>query len=518
MRPLVILKLLFQKLFLVLVGPLQLLLLLFIFLLELQFPGICRPLLRLQDLIHLQPESLDLLLRLRLRVLDLLADRRMRLLDLLSGFLLRRADLLPRPLLLHPGRVLRLRDLQIRRLALLILIHIEEHPQPVSVVVRAVDQIHIRPPLRSVRPHHLEHPQIRIFRQQLQMLLGQPLLRVTRHFQPVERILRDLLREPRHTQPELLRIRPAHIDRTPVPRLPGQNTQGPRYFGQNIGCRCDLLPHLRVYLVESCRLLEYTVIDRVIAFLVGRRADHAVLEAISVLAVESHADRQMAVRPLDLSELGADLLAILLRGHEEGIPLHLLLKSILPVPKLLPEIIIIKKRLEPLVLHVGEDQDAARQILRKLPDLIHPRLAGLLRHVYKCDLKVLPALADCHAAAKIDGILLLLGYEIDLICYRRNIRSAIGTLDRNNVHIVALRFRCHLLCQKIPDFHGCPEMEHLLGRDPDHIIGHILQTQVRIPAAEKAIQKILSKIDRCLHIPIITNNNCFGARVTKKVC
>ena len=117
MRPLVILKLLFQKLFLVLVGPLQLLLLLLIFLLELQFPGICRPLLRLQDLIHLQPESLDLLLRLRLRVLDLLADRRMRLLDLLSGFLLRRADLLPRPLLLHPGRVLRLRDLQIRRLA-----------------------------------------------------------------------------------------------------------------------------------------------------------------------------------------------------------------------------------------------------------------------------------------------------------------------------------------------------------------------------------------------------------------
>ena len=272
-----------------------------------------------------------------------------------------------------------------------------------------------------------------------------------------------------------------------------------------------------MHLVEGCRLLEYTVVDRVVAFLVGRRADHAVLEAVSVLSKERHADRQVAVRALDFGKFLTDLLAVLLRGHEEGIPLHLLLKSILLVAELLPEIVIIKKSLQPLVLHVGKDQDAAGQVFGKLPDLLHPRPAGLLGHVEKRDLKVLPALADCHTAAKIDGLLLLLGHEIDLVCNRRNIRSAVGTLDRNNVHIIALRFRCHLLLQKIPDLLGRAEMEHLPGRDPDHIIGHVLKTQVRIPAAEKAIQKILSKIDRCLHIPIITNNNCFGTRLTKKV-
>ena len=236
MRPLVILELLFQELFLVRVGPLQLLLLLLIFLLKLQLPAVRRPLLRLQDLIHLLTEGLDLLLRLGLRVLDLLSDRRVGLFDLLLRLLLRRADLLPRPLLLHPGRVLRLGDLKIHRLALVVLVHVEEHPQPVPVVVRAVDQIDVRPAPGPVRALHLEHPQIRVIRQKLQMLLRQPLLRVARHLQPAEGVLRDLLRERRHAQPELLREGPAHINRTPIPRLPGQNTERPRYFGQNIGC------------------------------------------------------------------------------------------------------------------------------------------------------------------------------------------------------------------------------------------------------------------------------------------
>ena len=55
-------------------------------------------------------------------------------------------------------------------------------------------------------------------------------------------------------------------------------------------------------------------------------------------------------------------------------------------------------------------------------------------------------------------------------------------------------------------------MIHLLGRDPDHIVSHILEAQFRIPAAEKAIQKIFSKINRCLHILIIANNNTFGIK------
>ena len=55
-------------------------------------------------------------------------------------------------------------------------------------------------------------------------------------------------------------------------------------------------------------------------------------------------------------------------------------------------------------------------------------------------------------------------------------------------------------------------MIHLLGRDPDHIICHVLQAQVRIPAAEIAIQKILSKIYRSLHTDIIANNILFGIK------
>ena len=72
------------------------------------------------------------------------------------------------------------------------------------------------------------------------------------------------------------------------------------------------------------------------------------------------------------------------------------------------------------------------------------------------------------------------------------------------------RPRCHLLLQEIVDLLGRKEMIHLLGRDPDHIICHVFQAQVRIPAAEKAIQKILSKIYRCLHAPIIANPIHFG--------
>jgi hypothetical protein len=55
-------------------------------------------------------------------------------------------------------------------------------------------------------------------------------------------------------------------------------------------------------------------------------------------------------------------------------------------------------------------------------------------------------------------------------------------------------------------------MIHLLGRDPDHIICHVLQAQIRIPAAEIAIQKILSKIYRSLHKDIIANYFLFGIK------
>jgi hypothetical protein len=60
-------------------------------------------------------------------------------------------------------------------------------------------------------------------------------------------------------------------------------------------------------------------------------------------------------------------------------------------------------------------------------------------------------------------------------------------------------------------------MIHLLGRDPDHIICHVLQAQVRIPAAEIAIQKILSKIYRSLHTDIIANNILFGIKKCVKI-
>ena len=55
-------------------------------------------------------------------------------------------------------------------------------------------------------------------------------------------------------------------------------------------------------------------------------------------------------------------------------------------------------------------------------------------------------------------------------------------------------------------------MIHLLGRDPDHIIGHVFQAQVRIPAAEIAIQKFFSKIYRSLHKDIIANYFRFGIK------
>ena len=73
--------------------------------------------------------------------------------------------------------------------------------------------------------------------------------------------------------------------------------------------------------------------------------------------------------------------------------------------------------------------------------------------------------------------------------------------------------RCHLLLQEIVNLLGREEMIHLLGRDPDHVIGHVFQAQVRISHAEKAIQKIFSKIYRCLHVPIIANSIAFGTAV-----
>ena len=213
------------------------------------------------------------------------------------------------------------------------------------------------------------------------MLLRQPLSRYAGHFQTVKRIFGHFVRKAGHTQSEPFRELPAHIDRLPVPRLPGQSTQAPRYFGQNIGSRRDPLLHLRVDLVESRRLLEDTIVDCVVTFLIGGRADHAVLKAVPVLAEESQIDCQMAVRPLDLSEPGQDLVALLLGDHEKRVALHMLLELILFVVQFLPEIIIIEERPQPFVLHIGEDQDAAGKILRKFPDLLRPSLSVLLGHM-----------------------------------------------------------------------------------------------------------------------------------------
>jgi len=58
---------------------------------------------------------------------------------------------------------------------------------------------------------------------------------------------------------------------------------------------------------------------------------------------------------------------------------------------------------------------------------------------------------------------------------------------------------------------------HLLGRDPDHVICHVFQAQVRISAAEIAIQKILSKIYRSLHKDIIANYSLFGIKKCGKI-
>ena len=265
-------------------------------------------------------------------------------------------------------------------------------------------------------------------------------------------------------------------------------------------------------LVETGRLLEDAVIDGILALLIGGRADHAVLEAVSILPVESQVHRHMAVGPLDLLEPFDDLVALFFSDHEERIPLHLLLELVLLIVELLPKVFIIKESLGTLSLHICEDQHAAGQVLGELSDLLHSSHPLLLGHVKKSDLKVLPALADRHAAAKIDGFLLLLGYEIDLVRHRRNIRGAGGTLDRNNVHIVPLRFRCHLFLKEILDLLGGEEMVHLLGRDPDNVICQVLQAQFRISAAEKVIQKVFTKINRSLHISIIANNLRFGIK------
>ena len=177
-------------------------------------------------------------------------------------------------------------------------------------------------------------------------------------------------------------------------------------------------------LIESCRLLEYTVIDSVVAFLIGRGADHPVLEAVSVTPEESQIYSQMTVRSLDLLQSGHYFVTFFLGDHEEGIPLHLLLELVFLVVELLPEILVIEESLRALILHICKDQHAARQVLCELPDLLHPSDALFLGHVKECDLKVLPALTDRHAAAKIDGFLLLLGHEVDLVCYRRNVSGA----------------------------------------------------------------------------------------------
>ena len=213
------------------------------------------------------------------------------------------------------------------------------------------------------------------------MLLRQPLSRYAGHLKAVKRVFGHFVCKSGHAEPESFRERPAHIDRLPIPRLPGQSTQAPRYFGQNIGSRRDPFLHLRVDLVEPRRLLEDTVINCVVTFLISGRADHAVLKAVPVLAVKSQIDCQMAVGPLNFSELREDLVALLLGDHEKRVALHMLLELVLFVVQLFPEIIIVEERPQPFVLHICEDQDAAGKIFRKLPDLLCPALSVLLGHM-----------------------------------------------------------------------------------------------------------------------------------------
>ena len=177
-------------------------------------------------------------------------------------------------------------------------------------------------------------------------------------------------------------------------------------------------------LVEPRRLLENTVIDGIVALLVGGRADHSVLEAVAVLSVEGQVDREVAARPMDLLKALHDLVAFLFAHHKEGIALHLFAELVLPVAELIPEIIVVEQGLQPLLVHICKDQHAAGQILGELPDLVHPSLPLSLGHMKEGDLKMLPALYDRHTAAKIDGLLPLSRNEIDLVCYRRNVRSA----------------------------------------------------------------------------------------------
>ena len=234
LRLLIILQLLLQHLLLLGVGSHELLLSGFILEPELLLLDLDRSLLGIEHFIHLHAEGLDLLLRLGLRILDLLADRGLRLLHLKPRLLLRFPNLSLRSFLLQFRRVLRLGDLLIDSLLFVVLVDVEEHPQTVSVVIRAVDEVDIRPPLASVRAGHLKDSQIRILGEHLQMRLSQSLPRNARHFELIERILRDFLRESRHRHAELFRELTAHIDRMPVTRLPGQNTEAPRYFGKDL--------------------------------------------------------------------------------------------------------------------------------------------------------------------------------------------------------------------------------------------------------------------------------------------
>ena len=174
-------------------------------------------------------------------------------------------------------------------------------------------------------------------------------------------------------------------------------------------------------LVESGRLLKDAVIDGVLTLLIGGRPDHPILEAVAVLSVEGQVDRQMAACPPDLLESVHDLIPLFLGDHKEGVSLHLFAELILFIMKLLPEILIIKQSLKTLFTHICKNQHSAGKILREFPDLLHSSLPLLLRHMKECDLKVLPALTDCHTAAKIDGFILLLGHEVDLVCDRRNV-------------------------------------------------------------------------------------------------
>ena len=217
LRFLVVLELLLQHLLLLGVGPLHFLLPRLELQTHLLLFDLNGSLLGIQHFVHLHAEGLDLLQCLGLRLLDLLLDRGLRFLNLLPGLLLRFPDLGPCPLLLHLRSVLGLRDLLVDRPLLSILVHIEEHPELAAVVVRAAYQIDVRPTLRSVLAFHLEDSQIGVFGILFQMRLGQPLPGIARHFQTVERVFRDLVRESGHAQAELFREFPAHVDGMPVP-------------------------------------------------------------------------------------------------------------------------------------------------------------------------------------------------------------------------------------------------------------------------------------------------------------